>query len=160
MDINLIQLAHYKPEYRTVLNNFDLPKEQLQFTALPKDALHTCSHEVHRFPIVILHETIPVGFFVLNTGRDIQKYTLNLKAIFVRALSINYADQGKGYAEAGMKKLPQFVSQYFPSFTEILLVVNDKNEPARRLYLKAGFTDTGRKSEGPIGRQSIFSYAL
>jgi RimJ/RimL family protein N-acetyltransferase len=138
---------------------FQLPPEQERFTALPSDALKKCEQDPERYPIVITsNEGKAVGFFVLHKGENIQDYTSNKNAMVVRALSINHSDQGKGYAKDGMLQLPQFVRENFPEVTELILSVNFKNEPAKKLYEKAGFQDRGQVKHGPIGPQYVMHF--
>jgi len=61
--INTIELVHFSEDYVDVLHDFDLPEEQSQFTALPKEI---SIEMVGQYPIVILSDNVPVGFFVLH----------------------------------------------------------------------------------------------
>ena len=80
--------------------------------------------------------------------------------MLLTALSVNYAKQGKGYAKQAMLLLSDFVKSEFPDCDEIVLAVNHKNIPAQRLYSRVGFTDTGRRKNGPIGEQFILNLLL
>lgn len=71
--------------------------------------------------------------------------------MLLTALSIDHRQQRKGFAKKGMLKLASFIKHC----DEIVLVVNQKNIPARRLYEKAGFADTGKRKIGPIGEQIV-----
>jgi RimJ/RimL family protein N-acetyltransferase len=108
-----------------------------------------------RYPIVILVEGDPVGFFVLHEGEGISTFTDNPNAILVRAFSINHKHQGKGYAKMAMLGLPNFVKKNFTTIEEIVLAVNAKNIAARGMYLKAGYIDKGIRREGSIGMQYL-----
>ncbi|MCY9549838.1 hypothetical protein [Lysinibacillus xylanilyticus] len=59
-----------------ILNDFELPDEQSQFTALPKDI---SIDMVGQYPIVILSDNIPVGFFVLHATERVKEYSNNPK---------------------------------------------------------------------------------
>jgi RimJ/RimL family protein N-acetyltransferase len=143
-----------KEEYKEALAAFRLPEEQARFTALPIEGLEA---DEGRHPIVILNGQEPVGFFVLHTSDRVKNYTDNPKAILLTALSINHAEQSKGYAKQAMIQLKNFVQHQFPGYNEVILAVNHKNIPAQKLYEKAGFLDTGRRREGINGEQFIYA---
>ena len=155
--VHYVELKHYSDEYLDVLNSFELPEEQGQFTALPRKILEVKEGQ-HR--IVILSENEPVGFFLLHSTERVKEYSDNPKAMLLTALSVNHAKQGKGYAKQAMLLLSDFVKSEFPYCDEIILVVNHKNIPAQRLYVKVGFNDTGKRKVGPIGEQLVMSLSL
>ena len=155
--VDYVELKHFSNEYLDVLNSFELPEEQVQFTALPNKILEATEGQ-HR--IVILSENEPVGFFLLHSTERVKEYSDNPKAMLLTALSVNHAKQGKGYAKQGMLLLSDFVKSEFPNYDEIVLVVNHKNFPAQQLYLKVGFQDTGKRKIGPIGEQFIMNLSV
>lgn len=155
--VDYVELKHFSNEYLDVLNSFELPEEQVQFTALPNKILEATEGQ-HR--IVILSENEPVGFFLLHSTERVKEYSDNSKAMLLTALSVNYAKQGKGYAKQGMLLLSDFVKSEFPNCDEIVLVVNHKNLPAQQLYWKVGFQDTGKRKIGPIGEQFIMNLSV
>lgn len=155
--VDYVELKHFSNEYLDVLNSFELPEEQVQFTALPNKILEATEGQ-HR--IVILSENEPVGFFLLHSTERVKEYSDNSKAMLLTALSVNHAKQGKGYAKQGMLLLSDFVKSEFPNCDEIVLVVNHKNFPAQQLYLKVGFQDTGKRKIGPIGEQFIMNLSV
>ncbi|MFJ5717870.1 GNAT family N-acetyltransferase [Neobacillus sp. NPDC093127] len=152
-----VELKHFSNDYVDVLNSFELPEEQVQFTALPRKILEVAEGQ-HR--IVILSENEPVGFFLLHATERVKEYSDNPKAMLLTALSINHVKQGKGYAKQGMLLLSDFVKAEFPNCDEIVLVVNHKNIPAQRLYSRVGFEDTGKRRMGPIGEQFVMNLLL
>lgn len=155
--VDYVELKHFSNEYLDVLNSFELPEEQVQFTALPNKILEATEGQ-HR--IVILSENEPVGFFLLHSTERVKEYSDNSKAMLLTALSVNHAEQGKGYAKQGMLLLSDFVKSEFPNCDEIVLVVNHKNLPAQQLYWKVGFQDTGKRKIGPIGEQFIMNLSV
>jgi RimJ/RimL family protein N-acetyltransferase len=155
-----VTLNFYQPEHRAVLEAFYLTEEQEQFTGLPNKVLGLAIDDKHRYPIVILAQSKPVGFFILYDGNDLRSYTRNRNSLLLRAFSINYADQGNGYAKKALLQLEDFIKVNFPYIEEIVLAVNEQNVPARKLYLKCGFHDTGQRKFGPTGPQYIFSFKL
>lgn len=152
-----VNLQLYKSEYFESLSQFELPKEQEQFTALP---IHSLEMTLERHPIVILNNNEPVGFFVLHSSDRVKEYSDNPNAMLLTAFSINHAHQGKGFAKMGMAQIKNFVNQSFPVCDEIVLAVNKKNVAAQKLYEKVGYKDTGRRKMGKIGEQLILSYPV
>ncbi|KRT89973.1 GNAT family N-acetyltransferase [Bacillus glycinifermentans] len=147
-----IELTHCSKEHLPVLKGFELPEEQRRFTALPRDVMQSGDGQ---YPIVIVSEGTPVGFFLLHSTERVKDYSTNPNAMLLTALSIDHRQQRKGFAKKGLLKLASFIKQEFKHCDEIVLVVNQKNIPARRLYEKAGFADTGKRKIGPIGEQIV-----
>lgn len=157
---NVISLSVYKEEHYAELVSFELPGDQKSFTSLPEEVLETALQDVNRIPVVILKDVTPIGFFVLHKHSEYASKVGNVDAILVRAFSINFEYQGKGYAKEAMNRLPGFVHSLFSEVNEIFLAVNEKNDAARKLYEKAGFTDRGFRIEGPQGLQIIMHNSI
>ncbi|MEF3303580.1 GNAT family N-acetyltransferase [Paenibacillus sp. GYB003] len=157
MHSNDVELQFYEAGHLERLQAFRLPEQQEQFTALPVGMLEKTGE---RHPIVIMGRNEPVGFFVLHSGEKVKEYAENPNAMLLSAFSIDYAEQGKGYAKKGMGLLKRFVNRQFAKCDEIVLAVNRGNIPAQKLYEKAGFTDTGRRRTGPNGEQLVMSLAV
>lgn len=155
--INGVECQHYKTEFLESLSEFSLPVEQERFTSLPIAMLEASEG---RYPIVILSESRPVGFFVLHASSRVQDYTDNPNAMLLTSFSIDHKQQGKGYAKKGLRQLEHFVREYFQHCNEIVLAVNYKNNAAQKVYEKVGYLDTGRRKIGKIGEQFIYSYTL
>ncbi|WP_339215067.1 GNAT family N-acetyltransferase [Ornithinibacillus sp. FSL M8-0202] len=155
--IDEVKLEHFSNEHMKELDSFELPEEQAQFTALPSKYKEMTEGQ-HR--VVFLRGNKPVGFFLLHSTDRVKEYSNNPNAMLLTTLSVNYAEQGKGYAKQAMLLLRDFVKSEFPSCDEIVLAVNHKNFPAQKLYAKVGFKDTGRRKIGPIGEQFILSLGL
>lgn len=158
MTNEIIDLQILRPEHIQALLSFELPEEQEQFTALPKDVMESGEGQ---FPVVIVkNNDNPVGFFILHATKRVKEYSDNPHAMLLTALSINYLQQGKGYAGKSMAQLHSFLKRQFPSCCEVVLAVNRRNLAAQKLYEKAGFQDTGRRKMGKIGEQYIYSLSI
>lgn len=155
--INGVELHNYKTEFFESLSEFRLPEEQERFTSLPIAMLEASEG---RYPIVILSESHPVGFFVLHTSSRVQDYTDNPNAMLLTAFSIDHQQQGKGYAKKGLLQIDHFIREFFQHCNEIVLAVNHKNIVAQKVYEKVGYQDTGRRKIGKLGEQFIYSYTL
>lgn len=157
---SIITLDFYKEKHLPELLKFCLPPEQEVFTALPKDVLHLCLSDRHRFPIVVLLDDVVVGFFILHYGRDIMEFIHNPNAILLRSFSINYRFQKNGYAKQTLKLVLEFIKNNFSGINQLILAVNEKNTPAQNLYLRCGYSDTSIKKIGPKGPQLIFQHTI
>ena len=155
--INGVELQHYKIEFFESLSEFSLPEEQERFTSLPTAMLEASEG---RHPIVILSESRPVGFFILHSSSRVQDYTDNPNAMLLTSFSIDFKQQGKGYAKKGLLQIDHFVREFFQHCNEVVLAVNHKNIAAQKVYEKVGYQDTGRRKIGKIGEQFIYSYPL
>lgn len=149
-----LKLRHFSNEDMDKLKTFELPKDQEQFTSLPKNFKEVAEGQ---YRIVICNDQEPVGFFLLHSTDRVKEYSNNSQAMLLTALSINKIEQGKGYAKQAMLLLRRFVTDKFPHCNEIVLAVNHKNVAAQKLYEKVGFQDTGKRKVGPIGEQYIMS---
>jgi RimJ/RimL family protein N-acetyltransferase len=156
----MISLSFYEERYKHQLYDFQLPTEQHQFTGLPCEILEQALEDDARFPVIILFDEIPVGFFILHKGEGIKDFSANQNALLLRALSINFLYQGKGYGKMGMELLPEFVKAHFPGVDEIVLAVNMRNQAAKKLYEKVGFIDKGERRNGDIGPQYILHFPI
>jgi RimJ/RimL family protein N-acetyltransferase len=157
---DIVSLDFYKLEYEPQLKDYYLPEEQQKYTSFPLDAVKKCETDNDRYPIVILKNNIPAGFFVLHGWEGVKAYSNNTEAILLRAYSVNAAYQGKGIASASIQLLPSFVKNRFPSKTEIILAVNHRNEKAQRVYQKSGFIDKGVRVMGRKGELLILHIDL
>ncbi|NOV02178.1 GNAT family N-acetyltransferase [Paenibacillus planticolens] len=149
------KLVFYQTEHKTALEAFHLPDTQKQFTGMPKEMLQIALEDKHRFPVVIVANGNPVGFFVLYDGEERFEYSDHANSLVLRAFSINYYEQGNGYAKAALRQLKDFVELHFLEVEEIALAVNLQNPCARHVYLSCGFIDNGRTKMGRNGLQHI-----
>ncbi|MGC5770826.1 GNAT family N-acetyltransferase [Paenibacillus pabuli] len=153
---NLIRLTIHHEQYNEALANFSLTGEQLEFTALPAEVIEEAISNPDKYPIVIVKEETPVGFFILHKNSEYVEERDASRKILVRALSITLEHQGKGYALAAMNALTPLLLQLEPEIKEVMLAVNEQNVAAQRLYMKAGFRDTGIRRIGTHGLQFVF----
>lgn len=153
-----IQLQAYQPTMRKYFDQFLLPDDQLIFTAYPLYKIdHSTQDTIH---VAIVHEEIPVGYFALENGPKLKRYTDNTLDRVMTAFSINYPDQGKGYARAALQQLPAFAKAIDPTLTEVILGVNKKNNKASQLYKATGFIDHHEEFVGSKGPQHILHLPL
>ena len=155
-----ISLAPYHPSFERQLTDFHLPEDQLQFTSMPLDKIHNPSISKDTSHVVILHNDAPVGYFALENGEKLRKYSSNPEARLLTSFSIDARHQGQGIAKSGLNQLPSFIKENLPDINEVVLGVNKRNKAAISLYLKTGFTDEDEIYEGPKGPQHILHLTI
>jgi len=152
-----ISLDLFQLKYKESLLSFELPNDQVKFTALPS---HVLEVQEGQFPIVIVEDDVPVGFFILHSTSRVKDYSNNPNAMLLTAFSIDYSKQGRGYAKQGLLLLSKYIQKQFPSCDEIVLGVNHQNVPAQNLYIRVGFQDTGRRVIGSLGEQFVMTLLI
>ncbi|XXM73275.1 GNAT family N-acetyltransferase [Lysinibacillus sphaericus] len=150
-----IKLTQYKEKHKKQLADFHLPEEQLEFTSMPLEKIHNPHISPHTAHVLILEDGEPVGYFALEDGEKLHKYSENECARLLTSFSIDSGRQGKGLAKKGLRLLPAFVRDHLPEVDEVVLGVNKRNTAAINLYLKTGFVDEGEEYVGPKGPQHV-----
>lgn len=137
--------------------SYALDENQLRFTASAEQALQSIEarEDDDAFPVTIFEEDKPVGFFVLDFGKDKLELTDNASSALIRSLSVNPQMQGKGIGKTAMLKLDDFVRENFKDCDELVLAVNQQNESAYHIYLKAGYIYDGKTRIGRSGPQYL-----
>ncbi|GAA0493998.1 GNAT family N-acetyltransferase [Salinibacillus aidingensis] len=150
-----VTLDFYKEEYKSKLGDYHLSEEQSTYAPVPFEALLKCEEDRTRYPIVILYNGVPAGFFVLHGWEGVKAYSTNKDAILLRGYSVNSMFQGKGIAKGSLIVLDSFVKREFPSKNEIILAANHKNKIAQHVYKSSGFVDKGVRVMGRKGELFI-----
>lgn len=150
-----VELVEYTDTYDEQLYNYHLSEEQLHFTSLPLGKIKNSNISNTAKHVLILENSVTVGYFALEDGEKLLKYSNNPNARLLTAFSIDSRNQGKGLAKTGLQLLPEFVRNSLLGTDEIVLGVNKRNTPAYNLYLKTGFVDENEFYEGPKGPQHI-----
>lgn len=160
-----IQLKRYEDSHTESLLSYQLPPEQAPFTALPEKvferiAARNAQRDFSAIPVSILLQDRAIGLFVLDSGSDLNLWTENTHAVFLRSLSINPAFQGQGIGTMVMQYLPEFIVRHIPelSVNEIVLGVNRENKAAQKLYSKIGFNEYGFNMNPPFVGQIIMKW--
>lgn len=152
----MIHLEFFKQEDLSGVS-YALDENQMRFTATAQQALQSISErdDEDAFPVTIFENDVPVGFFVLDFGKDKLDLTDNENSVLLRSLSVNPQLQGKGIGKAAMFEVGNFVRNRFHNCDEIVLAVNQKNESAYHIYLKAGYIYDGKTRIGRSGPQYL-----
>lgn len=152
----MVKLHFFKPEDLSEVN-YTLDENQLQYTSTAEHALQRIKdrNTNQEFPITILENEKPVGFFVLDFGEDKLDLTDNQNSVLLRSLSVNPQFQGKGIGKSAMLKVDDLIRENFKDCNEIVLAVNQKNSSAYDLYLKTGYLYEGKTRVGRSGPQYL-----
>lgn len=155
------QLVPLSAGHEAALLALTLAPEQLPFTAHPAELLPELKGDPQRRGVTILDSGEVAGLFALSSGPHCEKYLSepDPHAVAVSALSIDASRQGRGVGTAAMRLLPTLVPALFPDARRVVLVVNQRNPGARRVYERAGFTVTNER-QGPVGPQWVMSLPL
>lgn len=152
----MVALRFFKQEDLSEVN-YALDEDQLRFTSTAEQALQRIKErdDNDSFPVIIMEDDVPAGFFVLDFGEDKLDLTDNGDSVLLRSLSVNPGMQGKGIGKEAMAGVDDFVRKNFPHCNEIVLAVNRKNELAYHIYLKAGYSYDGKTRMGRSGPQYL-----
>ena len=147
---------------RDEIRKLTLDPDQEQFAGLVDDvfdALQTSPHPKMEHPFAIVAGTRTVGFFVLREKRALPDWAPR-DAVTLHSFRICQACQGMGYGRAGIALATSWVRDRRRDAPQLMLAVNARNVPAKALYRKSGFCDTGDIVHGPIGDQHILALRL
>lgn len=142
------------------LQRYQLHDEQLPFTKMPMESVDICVKESSRYPVVLESDGEIVSFFVLHDQEGVAPYTSDQHSILLRSFSTNAIHQRKGYAKSALESLPTYLKKYHSHIKTVYLTVNISNIPARSLYEKVGFIDTGLREEGRSGELIIMVWRI
>lgn len=115
--------------------------EQEPWSGAAVQTLPAAEADPRRHPFVILDEQgKPTGFFVLDESPSPAYPSADL---VLRAFFVDQAHQRRGVGGRALAALPGLVTRELPGARTVVLTVNVRNQVARQLYLRHGFTDTG-----------------
>lgn len=153
-----MRFVKYMKDYEPEIQQYVLTDDQLLYTASPQEALLLADKERHE--ILAYEDDLFVSFFVLHEGQGPKAFKGEDHAILMRTFSTDQRYLGRGYGTKIIKILPEYVKENFPNATSIILAVNEDNARAKRLYLKNGFEDNGKRMQGSRGNLIILEYYL
>ncbi len=136
--------------------------EQLGFVLTEQEMLAAVKGDSQSEVYAVLAEGAVVGFYRLDfapeaiVGRRFAEPSCGLRSYFIDA-----ARQGQGLGTAALTALIADLGARHPDMRTLNLSVNARNPAARRLYLAAGFTDSGDLYfGGPNGPQHVMTLTL
>ncbi len=136
-----------------------LDPEQEQFAGSVDaifDELQASKHPEFEHPFAIVADTEKIGFFILRERPAVPIWAPH-DVITLHSFRIGRPYQGAGFGRAGVALAVSWIRQNRPDARQLMLAVNIRNAPARALYIKCGFVDTGATFRGPIGEQHILA---
>jgi len=102
-----------------------------------------------------------LGFFILDHSFANHPEFSQFGELGLRAYFIDARYQGKGYGRLSCRQLQEYVAEQYPQISNLVLTVNQRNVPARALYLSCGFFDSQvMYLDGPAGPQHIMYLPL
>ncbi len=156
-----VTLSEVTPALRAhVMALAPLP-EQEPFSGAARDTLPAAELTPGRVGVVALADGVPFGFLMLDVGPEVRVYAPGDGIVGVRGVYVDAASQGRGLGTEMLLALPPFARERYPDATHLALTVNTSNPRAIRVYLRSGFTDTGRLYYGGrLGPQHVLELAL
>lgn len=147
------------PAQRDVVLGLAPAPEQEAWSGAAAQTLPAAEADPRRHPYAILDEDgQATGFFVLDTTPSPADPSADL---VLRSFFVDRAHQRRGLAGRALAALPGLIARELPGARSVVLTVNVRNQVARRLYLRHGFVDTGRRYlGGSAGPQHVLRLAL
>lgn len=76
-----VVMVEYSDTYDEHLFNYQIPEEQLQFTSMPLDKIKNSNVSSSAKHVLILEYSVPVGYFALDEGEKLLKYSNNSEVL-------------------------------------------------------------------------------
>src|SRR5690606_8116739 len=143
------------------------------FTGLPVRTLPDADRDPERFPYAILAlegaltdlasaRAACAGFGVPDRVIRSELVDAPERAVLLRAYYVTPQWQGRGVGRASCSAplLDGLAEEVAPHADEIVLCVNQANQPAQRVYKASGFDFTGTVVAGNAGPQEVMSRPL
>ncbi|MEO5810897.1 MAG: GNAT family N-acetyltransferase [Rhodanobacter sp.] len=133
----------------TTLLDLRVLPAQRAWVGMIADALADLARCPDSVSMTILRDDIVVGHYRIDphprsvAGHDFAVPTLGLRAFFIDARW-----QGQGLGRAALRAMLQDLPVRYPAARQLVLNVNTDNRVALRLYLGAGFADSGELYDG------------
>ncbi len=126
------------------------------------DALADLAHCPDSASMAILRDDTPVGHYRIDPhARSVAGHDFALPTLGLRAFFIDARWQGQGLGAAALHAMFIDLAERHPAARQLALSVNANNRTALRLYLRAGFVDSGELYHGGrSGAQHLLLRAL
>ena len=161
-ELPAIRVVPVTPELHPALLQLCVTTPQRDFVGDIATSLGDSAGCTSSAPMAILRGDTPVGYYRIEAnagsvcGRDFDRPTIGLRSFF-----IDHRWQRQGLASQALTALVADLSLRHPTARLLILLVNCRNLPALRLYLRAHFVDTGELYHGGrAGPQHLLWRAL
>lgn len=130
----LVHLAPVTPANRALIARLKVEAAQAHFVADNAASLAEADHDPGASPRAIMAGDTLVGFLMYDASdrTDVRLYRFMIDA----------SQQGRGYGRAGLRAFLDEIAA-LGDVTRISICYEPENDPARRLYAKAGFIEEG-----------------
>ncbi|WP_414044812.1 GNAT family N-acetyltransferase [Macrococcus equi] len=139
------------------LSHYELPAKQMVYAGHPRFIL--TRQKPNYTPFIIEEQDRLIGVFALEQGDILNTIDAPDNAIYLRGLSINYAEQNKGYFKATLAAIERYLADEYPEVEAIYLMVNVKND-AYYAFIKSGFKDEKRLIRQGLSQLKVLSKKL
>jgi RimJ/RimL family protein N-acetyltransferase len=152
----VVELEPVSPRLRAQVLALAPHPDQERFSGRATRTLPVAEANPDHQPVVVLDDGTPVGFFVLDAGPEVARFAPGPGRLGLRSFFVDRRHQGRGVGLAALRAVPAFARAHHPGRGAVALTVNTQNTAALRVYLRAGFRDTGRLFHGgPYGPQHV-----
>ncbi|GLQ45081.1 N-acetyltransferase [Dyella lipolytica] len=148
-ELPAIRVVPVTPELRPSLLQLQVSLPQRDFVSDIAPSLSDAESCPGSTPMAILRDGSPVGYYRIEAsastvvGREFDPPSVGLRSFF-----IDSRWQGQGLASQALTALIADLGTRHPEARLLVLLVNCRNLAALRLYLRAGFVDTGELYHG------------
>jgi len=144
-----IRVVPVAPELREALLQLRVSAPQRDFVSDIAASLEDAERCPGSMPMAILRNEEPIGYYRIEaSAASIAEHDYDRPAIGLRSFFIDYRWQGQGFASHALTAAIVDLAKRFPEARLLVLLVNRRNLPALRLYLRAHFVDTGELYHG------------
>jgi GNAT superfamily N-acetyltransferase len=144
-----ICVAPVTPELRPALLQLRVTAPQRDFVSDIAPSLDDAERCPGSEPMAILRHGQPVGYYrIERDAASIVEHDYDRPTLGLRSFFIDHRWQGQGIASQALAAVVDDIRLRHPDARLLLLLVNCRNLPALRLYLRAHFVDTGQLYHG------------
>jgi RimJ/RimL family protein N-acetyltransferase len=148
-DTPVIRVAPVTPELRPALLQLRVTAPQRDFVSDIEPSLEDAERCPGSMPMAIVRNGEPVGYYRIEThAHTIAGIGFDRPALGLRSFFIDRRWQGQGLAGLALTALFGDLVERHPHVQLLVLLVNCRNLAALRLYLRAGFVDSGQLYHG------------
>lgn len=136
----MILKIYQRGKYDSILQFYQLDNTEYSDTPLTSLAFFKGKDDI--YPILIFNDFEQlVGFLILDKGDGLSTYGFPKDTYaLIRSFSIDQRFQRKGHAKACLNHLLVFAKDKIDTqISHLVLAVNERNIPARKLYQSCGF---------------------
>lgn len=161
MSVFLKRWQSLSPAEQTAVLGLSVTPQQVEFAGSVARSVEICEtdQDDQIAGLAVLQGPRVVGFLVLKRG-SVAPVWAHPAAATITAMRIDLSCQGQGIGSAALQALPVWVMENWPQAPELILSVDEENQPARRAYAKAGFQDHDLRDPGRIGWVRYMSRSL